>query len=318
MYWLALGALVALAGGLIFWRIRRRRRSRLISLVALVREPFTFDPAVLAHAAGKVWQADLGDGASPGADGFVVGNEIMNTILHDGRMVLVNCFPRPYTEDVEQTAEGIGDLRIRELFRQHQGWFSCDALGINGTTPAEEVQQMYRRLGLLFAELLDERCLLIYTPDTNSAYPINEDTEQALRSADPLGGLQDTLQVPIVEVPADDPLMQQAVDQARRDWPQFVAAYEAQAGENFSIKAPVTHAGNTEFIWITVTALEGDRVYGELGNDPGNLGSLRLGSKVSVLAADLNDWVYFDPQGNLAGGFTIAAVQKASRRSRRT
>ena len=40
--------------------------------------------------------------------------------------------------------------------------------------------------------------------------------------------------------------------------------------------------------------------------------------QVSVSAADLNDWVYFDPQGNLAGGFTIAAVQNASRRTRRT
>lgn len=317
MLWVAIGVVLTLAGAFVYWRIRRRRRSRLISFVALLRAPVTFDPAILAKVAGKTWSADLGDGDSEGADGFVVGVDVMNTIMHDGRMFLINTFPKPYTEDLEKAAEGIADLRIRSLFTQHQAWFSCDALGVDGTTPEHEVLDWYRRLGKLFAELLDENCLLIYLPDSGLAYPMNEDTEMALRSADPLRALQETLTLPIIEVSADDPLMQQAVEKARQGWPKFVAAYEARAGKNFSVKAPVSHAGNTEFIWISVTSLEGERVYGELGNDPGNLGTLKLGSKVSVSVADLNDWCYVDPQGNLVGGFTIEAVQKASRRSRK-
>ena len=63
----------------------------------------------------------------------------------------------------------------------------------------------------------------------------------------------------------------------------------------------MTHAGNTEFIWITVTGIEGDRVYGTLGNDPGNLGSLKFGSKVSVLVADLNDWCYIGRRWQIHG-----------------
>jgi len=314
MIWLAIGVILTLAAVFIFWRIRRRNRHRLISFVALVREPVTFDPAVLASVAGKVWKADLGDGTSEGADGFVVGVDIMNTIMHDGRMFLINSFPNPYTEDVEEAAEGIADMRIRSLFRQHQAWFSCDAMGVDGATSKEDVLDWYRRLGRLFVELLDENCLLIFLPDSALAYPINEDTEMALRSKDPIRALQETLTLPIVEVADDDPLMKQAVEKARQGWPKFVAAYEADAGENFSVKAPVTHAGNTEFIWISVTSVEGERVYGELGNDPGNLGSLKLGSKVSVRVAELNDWCYIDWQGNLTGGFTIEAVQKAARR----
>ena len=53
-----------------------------------------------------------------------------------------------------------------------------------------------------------------------------------------------------------------------------------------------------------------------VGNDPGDLGPLKLGSKVSVRVADLNDWCYVDPKGNLIGGFTIEVVQKASREKR--
>jgi len=214
----------------------------------------------------------------------------------------------------QAAAEGIQDTRIRSLFRQHQAWFSFDAMGVDGTTSEEEVLDWYRRLGKLFAEFLDENCLLVFLPDTESGYPINEDTEMALRSQDPVGALDETLTAPILEVSSDDPLMKQAVEKAHETWPEFVAAYEKNAGENFSVKAPVTHGDTTEFIWLSVTALEGDKIYGELGNDPADLGPLKLGSKVSVPVSDLNDWCYVDSQENLVGGFTIEAVQKASRR----
>jgi uncharacterized protein YegJ (DUF2314 family) len=301
-------------GGYLYWRARRRKQPRLISFVALLREPFSLDPAVLARVAGRVWKADLGDGTSEGADGFVVGADPFNTILHQGHMFLVNSFPKPYVENPEESAEDIADMRLRQSFSEHQAWFSCDALGVDGTTPEEEVHEIYRRLGKLFAELLDDNCLMIFLPDTSRGYAINEDTEAALRSDDPVEALQATLTVPIIQVSEDVPRMQQAQQQAREEWPKFVAAFEARLGENFSVKAPISAEGNTEFIWLSVTAIEGDRIYGELGNDPGNLGSLRLGSKVSTPVIELNDWCYVDPQGELQGGFTIAVVRDAAHR----
>ncbi len=318
MIWIAVVVTLALIGGFGFWWMRRRRRqTRLIALVALVNEPVEFDPAVLARLAGKAWGADLGDGETEGTDGFVACAGVVNTIVHQGRMFLINCFPKPYVENLEDVAEDIADQRIRQLFVEHRAWFSCDALGVDGTTGEQEILLWYRRLGKLFGELLDDNCLLIYLPEANALYPINEDTEAALRSENPLAALQATMTVPVIEVSGDDPLMQRAVEKARQSWPDFVAACEAQAGENFAVKAPVTYADNTEFIWIAVTSIEGERVYGELANEPANLGSLKLGSKVSVLVADLNDWCYLDPQGNLKGGFTIEAVQKAAQRPRK-
>ena len=50
--WAAVVALAGL-GGWWYWRMRRRRKSRFISLVALLREPMMFDPVVLAKTAGK-------------------------------------------------------------------------------------------------------------------------------------------------------------------------------------------------------------------------------------------------------------------------
>lgn len=320
MFWPAIGVAIlviaaAAAGGL-YWRHRRRTRHRLISFVALLKEPVEFDPAVLATVARKVWNADLGDGSSEGADGFVACAGPLNTIVYNGQMHLLNAFPSPYVPNVEEAADTITDLRLRNLFREHKAWFSCDALGVHGSTPEEEVKEWYRRLGPLFAELLDENCLLVLLPESGLAYPVTAETEAALRSSDPVAALQAETPVPVIGVSDDDPLMKAAVAKARREWPTFVAAYEAGAGENFAIKAPITSDGHTEFIWITVTALEGDRIYGELANDPANLGPLKLGSKVWVKQTRLNDWGYMDPAGKLIGGFTVEAVAKAAKRGK--
>jgi uncharacterized protein YegJ (DUF2314 family) len=324
MIWIVCAVILALGSGFVFWRIRRRRRSRLLSFVALLREPVGFDQTVLARLAAKAWDADLGygsteldDGSSTGADGFVVGEGPAFMIKYAERMFLINNLPQPYVTDIEQTAQRIEDLRIRAFFREHQAWFSCDSLGVDGATSEDECRKWYQWLGKLFAELLDDNCLLIFVPDLAKGFPINEDTESALRSDDPLRALQATLTLPIVEVSDEDPQLKQAVEKARDEWPKFVAAYEERAGEIFSAKAPVTRDGNTEFIWISVTGIEGDLVYGTLANDPGRLGSLRFGSKVSVPVAELNDWCFKDPAGNLVGGFTIDVLKNAPRPRRR-
>ncbi len=301
-------------GGLSYLRLRRKHETRMISLVALLREPITLDPTVLAKTAGRVWNLDLGDGTTEGEDGFVVASGPINTIMCQDRAYLINCFPAPYVENPEEVSESIADLRIGKLFAEHKAWFSCDALGIDETTTPEEINAWYQHLAKLFSEFLDENCLLIYLPENSSAFPVNEETHQALESDDPVGALVATQTLPLVWVAEDDPLMQQAVARAREHWSEFVAAYEATAGENFSVKAPVSYSDRTEFIWLNVTALEGEQVYGTLASDPGDLGPLKLGSKVSVAVEDLNDWCYVDRQGELQGGYTIAAVQEAARR----
>lgn len=313
-----IGAVVLLAAPLALWlflRWRKKRESRLISFVALLREPKEIDTAVLARIAGRAWNADLGDGTSEGKDGFVVGVGPLLSIMHSGRFYLVNSLSVPYVDDPEEAANSIGELRIRDLFTKHRAWFSCDAVGIDGTTPAADVAERYRELARLFAEFLDDDCLLIYDPDSGQAWPVNEDTERALLADDPLEALQDSMTVPVTTIADDDPLMKEAVAKARETWPEFVAAFEARTGDDFSIKAPVTAGGNTEFIWIAVTAVEGQQVFGTLANEPVRLGALKLGSKVVVKLANLNDWCYLDRRGEPQGLFTLAAVQKAAKRS---
>ena len=208
----------------------------MISLVALLREPVTLDAAVLAKTAGRVWNVDLGDGGAEGEDGFVVSVGPLSTIMHGDRTYLVNCMPRPYTQDPEAASESIVDLRIRRLFREHQAWFSCDALSVDSATTAEEISECYRRLARLLAEFLDENCLLIFVPDNSRAYSINDETERALQSDDPLVALRETMTVPVTSVSDDDILMREAVAKARMNWPQFVSAYESPLANIFPLR----------------------------------------------------------------------------------
>jgi len=313
-----IAAVVLLAAALGLWlflRWRKRRNSPMISLVLLLREPIVIDSAILARIAGRAWNADLGDGTSEGKDGFAVGEEMLLSIMCNGRFYIVHNHSQPYVDDPAEAAQSIPDLRIRELFGEHRAWFSCDFMAAPQDSRPVDVTDCYRQIARLIVEFLDENALLIYDPETSQAWPTNDDTEQALLSDDPREALQESLTVPVTTVADDDPLMKEAVAKARETWPEFVAAFEERTGEDFSIKAPVTAAGNTEFIWIAVTAVEGNQIFGTLANDPVHLGALKLGSKVSVKLADLNDWCYLDRRGEPQGLFTLAAVQKAAKRS---
>jgi uncharacterized protein YegJ (DUF2314 family) len=138
-----------------------------------------------------------------------------------------------------------------------------------------------------------------------------DETLDLLKAADPLEALGYEAPAAVLQVSDDDPRMIKAVEEARRTWPQFVAALEQKAGEEFAVKAPITVGGNTEFIWVSVTAIENDIIYGELANNPIALGNLKLGSRVKISASDLNDWAYLAQDGP-QGMFTSKVIMDAN------
>lgn len=310
--------ILSLVAAWVWWRKRRAASEhRLVSIVALLREPQTLEPIYVATAARKAWNADLGDGTSEGEDGFVAGASITTAIRFRDRMFLVNCFPSPYVEDPEAVANDMTDVRLRTLFAQHTAWISCDAMGLEPDESEESVREWYRLLGSLLAELIDNNCLAIFLPDSDLLYAYSDEALERLRSDNPFAALYQEAEVPVIEVAPDSKAMEQAEAEARQRWPEFVEVFEQRAGENFAVKAPITRGGNTEFIWLTVTALENDVIYGELANEPVDLPGLKLGSTVKAPVGDLNDWGYLDRAGEFVGGFTIKAVEHAAKKGRR-
>jgi uncharacterized protein YegJ (DUF2314 family) len=84
--------------------------------------------------------------------------------------------------------------------------------------------------------------------------------------------------------------------------------------EQFSVKAPVSVNGVTEFIWISVTAMENQIIYGTLSNQPVNLNGLSKGDRVRVPVSALDDWIY-SLRGQTHGGFTVKILSDLARRN---
>ena len=117
----------------------------------------------------------------------------------------------------------------------------------------------------------------------------------------------------VVQLGADDPGLVAAAAEAKRRWPEFVAAFnEHRPGRKCAVKyaAPIKGGGD-EQIWIMVTALGSGTISGTLGNDPVEDIGLKLGDAVTIQTGDVKDWLFTDGQ-SMTGGFSIATLRNAA------
>lgn len=289
----------------------------MVSLVLLLREPRYLEAQVLANVLESAWgttfsvsNGDEKTTEDSGAAGqpWIAGESPIFMVNTGAATFVVHNHPRPYFEEVANVAELVPELRLRTIVTEHRAWLSVDAMGV---ADEAEVAAAYRKIARALAELADDAVLGLFQPASNRLTPWEPELEARLRSGDRLDELFAVTQAPVVQVANDDPRMIAAVAEARRRWPEFVAAFKArQPGGNYAVKAPITREGNTEFIWLEVIGLEPDYVHGKLANDPIDLGGLKLGDQVEVPVADLNDWTYAHDAaaGEMAGLFTVKVL----------
>jgi len=117
----------------------------------------------------------------------------------------------------------------------------------------------------------------------------------------------------VVQLGADDPGLVAAAAEARRRWPEFVAAFdEHRPGRKCAVKyaAPIKGGGD-EQIWIMVTALASGAISGTLGNAPVEDIGLKLGDAVTIPTSDITDWLFTDGP-TMTGGFSVATLRNAA------
>ena len=163
---------------------------------------------------------------------------------------------------------------------------------------------------------MDTDCTAIFCPANSRGCVYEPDLDDLLRSPDPLQIFDANQRPPVLEIAENDPLMMRAVQEARERWPEFVTAFEErQPGDVFSVKAALSNGDTTEFMWLSVGAIENNVIFGRLDNDPVNIGRIKSGDRVRVAVADLNDWLY--TLGNQQhGGFTVAVLTKLYRKGK--
>ncbi|HEY1173034.1 MAG TPA: DUF2314 domain-containing protein [Verrucomicrobiae bacterium] len=299
--------------------MERPRRSKddrpLISLVLLLKESRTMDVHSLSQRLSIAWgvpvetakDKDVSEDENVADKTYIVGSTPIFMIGHQGGFYLVNNFDRPYFDEPDKAAEDCAELRLRKVIREHRAWLSVDLLRV-GNLP--ERTTAYRQIAHLVAELAGDDCLAVYCPESGHLNLFDNSLIDELRSENPLEVFQKLTHLPIIQVDGEDPEMVAAVAEARRRWPEFVSAFgQRQLEQSFAIKAPITRNGNTEFIWVSVDKIEGDQIHGRLDNDPGDLGELKAGDKVTVTVAELNDWV-FSKGEDMTGLFTTKVLMK--------
>lgn len=297
----------------------------LISIVLLLSEPLYLEDGILAHLASDILGEPVGLASDQEADtntgreAFVAGHPPIFIVHSQLGTFSVNNIDAPYFKDPDEVAESIPELRRRKAVQSHAAWLSVDLLSRHdeGADP----HKTYAIIGSLVAELAEragDSCLAVFVPESSVIETWNQEMAAQLRSGDPLAGMIETAQPPVVGVSGDDPRLVAAAEEARQRWPEFLAALEKRTDdEHFAVKAPLTSGGNTEFIWISVLGTHGDVIFGTIDNDPVDLPEFKAGDQVDVELPDLNDWI-FSRGDQVEGGFTIKVLQEIQNEQART
>jgi uncharacterized protein YegJ (DUF2314 family) len=299
-----------------------------LSLVLLFRESPFLDAAVLSRLASKAWDIPVSNASSEDDESgeeeadlehsaFIVGDAPLFIVKHPAAFVMVHHFDRPYFDDSAAAAEDIVERRVQRAVAEHQAWTAVDVVTWLGDDENPDAAA-YRLVARLLAELADDNVLAVFDPAEGRLFAYDPETERKLRSDDPLAELREPYYSPVISVPDEDPAMIAAVAEARQRWPEFVTAFENRSPEGppFLIKAPVGPEGDEEFIWIEVTGIESDIIYGALGNEPAAIPNLKMGDRVRIPLAKLNDW-FCAINGKQAGGFTLKVIADHARRNRK-
>jgi uncharacterized protein YegJ (DUF2314 family) len=263
------------------------------------------DDAILTSIVERAW----GEALNESEGSFVVGQSPLFVLQSPPRMYMIHNRETPYFDDTESVAKEIPELRLKKAVRDHRAWMAVDLMSLSKKPSEGEVKLAYQQMGKLVATLANDQCCALMFPQHGKAFVYDSEMDQRLRSDSPLEGLN--VFVPVIQVHSDDPEMAAAVDDARKHWPEFVAAFNSRSNEEqvFSIKAPISDGVFTEFMWVSVTKIDQDFVFGTLGNEPVEVSGVKLGDEIRVSCTDVNDWLYV-LDDKPVGGFSLKVIAK--------
>jgi uncharacterized protein YegJ (DUF2314 family) len=121
---------------------------------------------------------------------------------------------------------------------------------------------------------------------------------------------------PVTRVTPSDEEIHKASEEARRRWPEFVAAWEKRTeGMGFLVKAPFKEGEHVEHMWVEALALEDEFVVGKVLNDPVNVPKFKKGGKVRFRSKIVSDWFYGSRDGEKVGMFVERLLHEKDRQA---
>jgi uncharacterized protein YegJ (DUF2314 family) len=114
----------------------------------------------------------------------------------------------------------------------------------------------------------------------------------------------------VARIAVDDPPTAAAIVQARRTVGEFQRAFRARAADEreFRVKFLAAEGKVVEQFWIDVESADADSFTGIVINHPGSIVGVKYGSRITVPAREISDWMYVE-RGVLRGGYSVRLMR---------
>jgi uncharacterized protein YegJ (DUF2314 family) len=280
------------------------REDDFISVVILLPVTRELTEASLRDAAARTWDAKFDSGDQATRDLVVVRPPIALVKLQGHVLHIINS-SRPYFDDPAAVAGGIDDLRTKKAVLDHRAWMSVDYM--SGRAPlARSRDQKYAAVAKLASGLLGEDYVGIAFPGDELIFPASKEIVDHLANFTTIKTLSSFVRPPVLELTPEQTAA--AVAEAQSRWPEFLTAFQKRkTGDIFFVKKRFSEGEDAEWMWISVKAIEGNRILGVLDSEPVFLKNVRPGLGVQLEVADVEDWV-FKSGKTTCGGFTSPAT----------
>jgi len=213
--------------------------------------------------------------------------------------LLIGSFP--YAQSTGDPDDPSLERSTVQAFVSHRGWVGVDFVA--GETP----EDMFGLLGQIAAELVTPRTSLVFIPSLSLVGHPTAELVAAMREGRWIDRLELLAPPMLRSRPENEEALIAAAHEARARFPEFVEAFSAGAGREFSAKFPFTDGVRTEHMWVAVESINGDAILGTLGNQPGVVGHIREGDPVTRTLDELEDWLYMDGE-TMVGGFSVRVL----------
>lgn len=312
-------ALVLTLAVLLFLRRRRQRRdSAPISIVMLRNSPRNFSEADIRATFQRVNNRELQIqkiSPHPSTDAYLVMAEGLPPLaVLDSR--------RQYAppEDLALTSLHSEHPVLRDALLNHTAWVSIDVMGVNSASVSRQDRAViYGVLGRIAAELVDDRCMLLYLPAEERVAEPGPEAERRLREgkiAELFGDHE--LHAQMFLTTKEDEAINAAIKEAQTRLPEFCAAFErlgAACEGLFKARFRIggEDSGSNEYIWCKAESLAAAGFTGVVLNhavDPNVPGKDTI---VTVKLDDIVDWMYIDESKKAHGMFVERVLMSRKR-----
>ena len=279
------------------------QQERMVSLVLLLRSPRRVDENTLRQTAGRALGTTFS--ADRNAENFLIRQvEGQYPLQFGSRQMGIIYSPEPYLPDLREVLARIAEPEFRDAVRSHKAWISVDWIG--DVSPPDRAEA-YRLLASVLAELAADDCVALYVTETDALSAWRKETLAALRQPNPIIFLVNNGSL---LTRTGDPRMTAAVAEAKRRWPEFLAAWQCRtSGQFFAVKAEFPVDGSNECMWVIANNVYDSSVIGTLDNEPDWIHTLHKGDKVILQQNRIIDFLYIENEKRI-GGFTDAVLRE--------